>query len=81
MRKYGYAQEKLWEAVHSLVGDGSIGDRLGYARDTLLRLRPGGGVAAERGRPGGLRQGLHTDISAIRRHTRKACLNDTARRI
>jgi hypothetical protein len=38
MRKYGYAQEKLWEAVHSLVGDGSIGDRLGYARDTLLRL-------------------------------------------
>ena len=40
MRKHGYSQEKPWEAVHSLVGDGSIGDRLGYARDTLLRLRP-----------------------------------------
>jgi hypothetical protein len=39
MRK-NYAQKKLFEAVFSLVDDGSISERLGYAHGHLAILRP-----------------------------------------
>jgi hypothetical protein len=40
MQEYRYAQQKLWEAIYALVGDGPIRDRLGYALTTLIVLRP-----------------------------------------
>jgi hypothetical protein len=39
MQQYGYALEKLWEATHCLVGDGTINERLGGAYTLLLRLK------------------------------------------
>ena len=38
--RYSYTRKKLWEAVGSLVGDGSMASRLGYAYMHLLILRP-----------------------------------------
>ena len=38
--RYGYAREKLWQAVDTLLGDGPIQARLTYAADYLLRTMP-----------------------------------------
>jgi hypothetical protein len=38
--RYGYAREKLWQAIETLVGAGSVQDRLTFAADFLLRLMP-----------------------------------------
>lgn len=35
---YDYAREKLWQAIHSLVGEGSIQERLAGAAMVLTRL-------------------------------------------
>jgi hypothetical protein len=35
---YDYAREKLWQVVNTLVGDGSIQERLDKARTYLVRL-------------------------------------------
>jgi hypothetical protein len=40
MEEYGYAREKLWAALDTLVGDGTIQYRLGNALTQLVRLRP-----------------------------------------
>ena len=40
MEQYGYARQKLWEALHILVGDGDIKVRLGHAQNLLLLLQP-----------------------------------------
>jgi hypothetical protein len=37
--RYGYAREKLWQAIESLVGHGSVQDRLTDAADFLLRVQ------------------------------------------
>jgi hypothetical protein len=37
---YPYARQRLWQAVEALVGDGTMRERLGVARDTLLHLQP-----------------------------------------
>jgi hypothetical protein len=38
--RYDYPREKLWQAIETLVGDGSVQDRLTSAADFLLRLMP-----------------------------------------
>lgn len=38
--RYSYTRQKFWEAVGSLVGDGAMPARLGYAYMSLLILRP-----------------------------------------
>jgi hypothetical protein len=38
--RYDYAREKLWQAIETLVGDGSVQDRLKSAAEFLLRLMP-----------------------------------------
>jgi hypothetical protein len=40
MPEYRYAQQKLWEAIYILVGDGPIRDRLGHALTVLVVLQP-----------------------------------------
>ena len=35
-----YTQEKLWQAVHALIGAGTIQQRLNAAAQYLIRLRP-----------------------------------------
>jgi hypothetical protein len=37
---HDYAGQKLWEAVHQLVGDGSIHARLEWAASYLVPLKP-----------------------------------------
>ena len=39
---YDYAREKFWQAVDTLVGDGSIQERLANAATILIRLHPAG---------------------------------------
>ena len=34
-----YVQEKLWQAVDTLVGGGTIQDRLAYAAEYLIRVK------------------------------------------
>jgi ferric-dicitrate binding protein FerR (iron transport regulator) len=41
-------REKLWQAIDTLVGDGSIHQRLEYAAEYLIRLRPAEIPARER---------------------------------
>jgi hypothetical protein len=38
--RYGYAREKLWQAIETLVGHGAVQDRLTSAAEFLLRLQP-----------------------------------------
>jgi hypothetical protein len=38
--RYGYAREKLWQAIETLVGAGPVQERLTFAADFLLRLMP-----------------------------------------
>jgi len=35
-----HVRQKLWEAMNSLVSDGSIQDRLAYAAGSLVQLSP-----------------------------------------
>jgi hypothetical protein len=39
-RDHPYARQRLWQAVEALVGDGTVRERPGVARDMLLHLQP-----------------------------------------
>jgi hypothetical protein len=38
--EHPYAPQKLWEATYVLVGDGTMSERLGFARQLLALLNP-----------------------------------------
>ena len=40
MYRYVFARQKLWQAVHCLVGDGAIRDRLAFAKNYMAQLQP-----------------------------------------
>ena len=40
MDQHHYSRQKLWQAIDSLVGDGKLRNRLGYALAHLALLTP-----------------------------------------
>jgi hypothetical protein len=38
--RWGSARKKVWEALHVMVGDGAMRERLGFAYSLLLQLQP-----------------------------------------